>query len=207
MESFNLPTLAVFGGSFDPLHNGHLYMAGEILRQKYAQEVLFVPAAAPPHKADRAVTPANQRLEMLAKAVERYEGFSYSDIELQRDNYSYTINTLQILSNLYTEYTLKFVMGMDSLQDIHKWHRAPEMVNHYSFIIIPRPDTPPPSRGSLAEHFGQVNATKLLASIVDVQSVAIASKQVRRCYQDGSSVAGLIPESVQEYIRTHQLYA
>ena len=207
MESSHLPTLAVFGGSFDPLHNGHLFMAGEILRQNHAQEVLFIPAANPPHKTDKAITPANHRLNMLATVIEKYSTLSYTDIELQRpDSLSYTIDTMEILSNLYKEYVLKFVIGMDSLQEIHTWHRASELVNNYSFIIFPRPDTQPPSRGALANSFGQVNAAKLVASIINAHSPAIASSTVRKCYHEGLSVAGLIPEAVQDYIHVNELY-
>ncbi len=201
------PRLAIFGGSFNPVHNGHLFLAGEMIRQNLADEVLFVPAARPPHKDEALLTSAEHRLAMLAQVLEPYPQFSLSDIELSREGRpSYTIETLDLLDRFYPDNQIIFLMGMDSLVDLHNWHRASELVGRFDFIVYPREGSTMPRFDTLATQFGVKNAKKLQEAVTSCRSIPISATDVRQCLSAGKSPAGMIPESVLAYIQQHKLY-
>jgi len=201
------PKLAVFGGAFDPVHLGHLALAGEIVAAGHADEVLFVPTGSPPHKTDTELTPPEHRLEMLARALAPFADYSLSDIEIRRtEGYSYTIDTLTVLSKVFPEHEVFFLMGMDCLAALHTWHRATELVQRFEFLIYPRPGVPVPSFAELAGGFGQRNARRLLDAIVDLDVSPISATQVREWCAVGRDITELVPEGIGEYIREHGLY-
>ncbi len=201
------PKMAVFGGSFDPIHNGHLFIAGSLLRSGLADEVLFVPAKNPPHKADLELTPGADRLAMLQKATAAHPGLSVSDIELERDDGpSYTIDTMETLSRVFTEHRLLFVMGMDSLRDLSGWYRSGELVNRFDFLVYPRPGVRIPSSVELNPHFGPRNTKKLLDAVVDLPLLPISATAVRAAVARGGSLAGLVSDGIVDYIRKARLY-
>lgn len=205
-ETSRNPRLAIFGGSFDPLHNAHMFLAGDIIRRGLVDEVLFVPARRPPHKGGRILTPATHRMEMVRRAIEPFEAFSVSDIELVREETSYTFDTLSLLSRAYPDHELFFVMGLDSLAELHDWYRASELVNRFNFVVYPRPGVSSPPYSRMVEYFGNRNARKLLDSIIDTPSLPIAATEIRRFAAAGNNLSGLIPESVLNYIKEQQLY-
>ena len=201
------PRLAVFGGSFDPVHNGHLFLAGEVVRAGLVEEVLFVPARRPPHKSTRELAAAAHRSAMLKDALAPFPEFSLSDIELERtEEMSYTFDTLSTLARAFTEHELFFLMGMDSLVDLHTWYKSTELAGTFGFLIYPRPGVQTPAFAVLRDRFGAHNARKLLDSILDAQSIPIVATEIRRDCREGVNLAGRIPESVLHYIREHQLY-
>ncbi|OGV64415.1 MAG: nicotinate (nicotinamide) nucleotide adenylyltransferase [Lentisphaerae bacterium RIFOXYB12_FULL_65_16] len=201
------PRLAVFGGSFDPVHNGHLFVAGEMVRGGHADEVLFVPARQPPHKIDLDLAPANHRLAMLRLALAFYPEFSVSDIELSREaGPSYTFDTLETLRQVFPEHEIRFLLGMDNLIDLHRWYRATELVQHYELLIYPRPGVSTPSFAALAAHFGDRMARKLAKSVVALPEMPVVATEIRADLVRGRTVAGRCPESVLGYIRDHGLY-
>ena len=201
--------MAVFGGSFDPVHNGHLFMAAEILRQTEATEVLFVPALVPPHKHEGQLSPAESRLGMLQLAIEPFAEFSVSDIELgsTANDSPYTIDTLTTLRTAFPEHRLRFVMGMDSLAALHAWYRATELASQFDFTVYPRPGVATPSFAALTAHFGGRNARKLLDSVLVAPSIPFSATEIReRLAQGGAGAAGMLPDSVLNYIRANGLY-
>jgi len=199
--------IAVFGGSFDPVHNGHLFLAGEVLRLRAADEVLFVPARTPPHKQAQPLAAPEHRMAMIEAALELFDCFSVSDIELRRtETPSYTIDTLETLRAVYPGSVLLFLMGTDSLRELHQWHRATELVNRFRFLVVPRPEFEPPSFAELSGQFGWKNARKLLNSILPARRVPISATEIRLLCRDAKPLAGLAPESVLRYIRAHDLY-
>lgn len=120
--------IAFFGGTFDPVHNGHLALAKLVLEHRSAGRILFVPAPNPPHKTDREITPFEVRYEMLALALEeKGEGFALSDIEKRRSGRSYTIDTLNQLSKLYEYDDILLLIGEDSLRQLHSWRQCHEI--------------------------------------------------------------------------------
>ncbi|MFW5996586.1 MAG: nicotinate-nucleotide adenylyltransferase [Verrucomicrobiota bacterium] len=200
------PRLAVFGGSFDPLHNAHLFIAGEIIRRELADEVLFVPAKQPPHKESVKLTDAETRLKMLYNTLSFYPDFAVSDIEVIREETSYTYDTLHLIAAAYTESDISFVMGGDSLAELHQWYRATELVQTFPLIIYPRPGFSMPSYAELAHRFGYKNARKLLDSVLDIHGFPVTATGVRELATRKMSLAGLVPESVQNFIVEYELY-
>lgn len=199
--------IAVFGGSFDPVHMGHLFIAGAVLRQGRADEVLFVPARRPPHKLDRLLSPAKHRMAMLQEALAPFAQFSVSDIELAReDGPSYTVDTMETLRRIYNDSDITFLMGLDSLAELHTWYRAAELVNRNEFLIFPRAGIEAPSRHRLLEAFGGHNTKRLLDSVLDIPSIPVSSTSVRAAAAAGRSLAGLVPASVACYIEEKSLY-
>lgn len=201
------PRLAVFGGSFNPVHLGHLHLAGAILRRGLAEEVLFIPAGVPPHKDPRGLAPGADRLAMLNTALAPWPGLAVSDIELQHpEKPSYTYETLQVLTRAFPEHDMLFMMGLDCLQELHTWHRASELVSQFNFLIVPRPGVAAPNFVALVEPFGQRNAHKLLNAVVDVPVLPIAASEIRQFNAQGKPLAGLVSNEVAAYIREHRLY-
>ncbi|NLF16139.1 MAG: nicotinate (nicotinamide) nucleotide adenylyltransferase [Lentisphaerae bacterium] len=202
------PRLAVFGGSFDPIHNGHLALAEAVVKAGVADEVLFVPARRPPHKQDRDLSEGFHRLEMVRRAIEPYPAFSVSDIELERqEGFSYTFDTLTVLKQVFTEHEVLFLMGMDSLRDLHRWHRAGELVQHFGFIVYPRPGVACPSLAELSDRFGSRNARKLLAAVrADLPTYDLSATRVREACARGADPAHYCPDAVCRYIASQRLY-
>ena len=201
------PRLGVLGGSFDPVHNGHLFIGGELLRKGLVDEVLFVPARLPPHKRLETLAPPDHRLAMVRLATEDESAFSVSDVELQRvGTPSYTIDTLEILSSVYPGHDLVFVMGMDSLTELSTWWRATELVARHSFLIYQRPGVRAPTFAALAGPFGPHLAQKLLDAIVEAGLMPVSATDIRALVAADRSLAGLTPAAVARYIKVNQLY-
>ena len=202
--------IAVFGGSFDPIHNGHLLIAQKVLELDKADEVLFVPALMPPHKMDGLVATPEQRLEMVKLALAPYEKCSSTDVELQRTGPSYTFDTMSILKQIYSDCELYLLIGMDSLLGLHLWYRAPELVTRGKFIIYPRPGSERPPIYELEKEFGSKNAYKLYYSILDDAELAqsdVSSTAIREAVAQHLSLEKYVPQAVAQYIHDNNLYS
>jgi nicotinate-nucleotide adenylyltransferase len=200
----------VFGGTFDPVHNGHLRLARQMLAKDWTDEVMFVPALRSPLKQNVAVSSALDRLEMLKLAVQGQDGFSYSDIELQRRGaVSFTFDTLNTLSRIYPDYEIGLLIGMDSLRSLNLWHRAQELVQRFQLVVYPRPGVEPPLNVHLSEHFGYRNAKRLATSILpeeDLELYAESGTAIREGVRAGRDMSDAVPPAVWQYIREHKLY-
>jgi nicotinate-nucleotide adenylyltransferase len=202
------PRLAVFGGSFNPVHNGHLFLAGHLLRRRLADEVLFIPSGTHPLKPNEALAPAEQRLAMLKAALDPYPCFSHSDIEIQCIGQpSYTVETLETLKLAYPEHEVLFMMGMDCLAELHLWHRAQDLVAQNQFIVYPRSGVVQPKLTELSDHFGPKGAIKLLEAVIEAPLLPASASQIRGYAAAGSCLAGLVPAGVEQHIAQHRLYA
>lgn len=201
------PRIAVFGGSFDPIHNGHVTVAREAIRQDLADEVMFVPANQPPHKPDIKLISSKHRMAMLELIVSGNRGFSVTDVELQDEgDTSYTIDTLETLQRAFPDYDLVFIIGMDSLTQLHTWHRASELVHKFDFIVYPRPGYLMPSFSELSVNFGAKLATKLGNSVVDIEPIDIAATEIREMIGKKRSAVDLLPQEIVDYIQDNKLY-
>ncbi|MBR4899777.1 MAG: nicotinate-nucleotide adenylyltransferase [Victivallales bacterium] len=203
--------IAVFGGSFDPIHNGHLLIAQKVLELDKADEVLFVPALLPPHKMNRLVATPEQRLEMIKLALAGQAKCSFTDVELQRAGApSYTFDTMAILKQIYSDCELFLLIGMDSLVGLHSWYRATELVTRGKFIIYPRPGVERPPIFELEKEFGSKNAYKLTYSIMDNEELAqsdISSTTIRDAIAQHLSPEKYVPQAVAQYIHDNNLYS
>ena len=192
------------GGTFDPIHFGHLATA-ESVRENFAlDEVLFIPSARPPHKVERHVTSEVHRLMMTYLATQSNEKFTVSPMEFLRDGLSYTLDTMNALVEKFgAAAELFFIIGADSMADLSKWYRARELVSKMHFIATKRPgvevDLP-----ALTEFFGEESMTHIHQ--VETPGLEISSTDIRARVKAGRSIKYLVPEVVEEYIAKERLY-
>ena len=198
---------AFFGGTFDPVHAGHLALAREVLNQGRADRILFVPAPSPPHKEVRRISPFEHRLAMVRLALDGTAGFDCSDIERHRSGKSYTFDTLGELSAAGIYGDVLLLIGSDSLRQLHLWYRARELVRNYGLIVYPRPDEPV-AESELREHWTARETAVLLKSLmVSAPEFPVSSTRIREMVKkDGvGSVSAFVPRPVADYITEYLL--
>ncbi len=197
--------IGIFGGTFDPVHNGHIKLADNAYAQFSLDEVWFMPAPDPPHKQDRRITPYEDRFAMIEATIARRPHFLCSDFEARLDHPSYTARTLTELTKQYPEDSFSFIIGEDSLYNIPTWYH-PEIILELAEIIVAvrdvkqeHPDMQKQIR-TLEEQYG---ARIRLVSSSDVD---ISSERIRAQAAAGRPVVKLVPKPVAEYIKAHGLY-
>ncbi|TVR04272.1 MAG: nicotinate (nicotinamide) nucleotide adenylyltransferase [Spirochaetaceae bacterium] len=185
--------VALFGGSFDPVHIGHLFVAEEVRIRLGYDRVIFVPAAHPPHKNGPPAGSATDRLAMLGLAVE-HECFSIGRWEIDRGGVSYTIDTVrQVIADGLASGKPGLIIGDDLVSGFSSWREPEEVINLANIIVVRRQDTPLP---------------ELLrdAHTVDNSPLPVSSSQIRKRVQSGHAFRYLVPEPVYRYIVDHRLY-
>ena len=201
--------IAFFGGTFDPVHNGHLALAKLVLEHRSAGRIMFVPAPNPPHKTDREITPFEVRYEMLALALEgKGEGFALSDIEKWRSGRSYTIDTLNQLSKLYEYDDILLLIGEDSLRQLHSWRQCHEIVRRFGIIAYPRGEEPV-SREELRRYWAEEETEKLLSAVLpSAPCFPVSSTEIRGMIRRGEweKAEALLPPPVMNFIRKNGVY-
>jgi nicotinate-nucleotide adenylyltransferase len=206
---------AVFGGSFNPIHLGHLLLADELLERLRFDRVVFVPAAAPPHKPAALLAPAAHRYEMVRLAVAGHVGFEVSDVELRRSGPSYTVDTLDALARRGDE--LFLLVGSETFLDLLSWRQPRRLVELARLVVVPRTGSAfdPESAAAQkvlreigAERFvgGDEPITPATVAIVHAVSLPISSSDLRARARTGRSLDYRVPEAVAQYIRRHGLY-
>ena len=200
-----------FGGSFDPVHNGHLSLAKEILRLGKAHQVLFVPANVLPHtyKSGENVTAFSHRFAMLERAVAGEGGFLLSDIESRREGRSYTVDTLRILRAEGAWGELSLLMGEDSLLKLHTWKEAHALVEEFPLIVYPRKGSRV-TREMLSPYWSPAEQDKLLSTLLpEMEEFDISSTQVREFCKKGafSGLSAFVKKEVCDYIMQNKLYS
>ena len=205
MQPASKQRIAVFGGTFDPVHLGHLIVAEQCREQAGLDQVWFVPAARPPHKRERALTPFGQRVEMLALAVAGHSAFVVSEIEKDRPGPSYTADTLTEIAAQHSELELSFVLGSDSLPDLPLWHEPLRILELARLLVVARPGWP---MRPLEQIMAELNPDRreLRSQIVQVPLIDLSSRELRRRVAEGRSIRYLVPRAVEIYIREKQLY-
>jgi nicotinate-nucleotide adenylyltransferase len=196
--------VGVMGGTFDPVHNGHIAMAREARDKLNLSYVVFVPAGNPWLKSDVPVTPAEQRLEMVKLAVESYPHFQVSRVEIDRPGPSYTVDTInELKARLGNKNELFFILGWDSLAQLPLWHRASGLVKKCRLVAVPRPGYTKPNLPALEKEIPGITKSMIL---LDIPLMDIAASDIRERTAHGLSLAGLVPEAVEKYIREKGLY-
>lgn len=186
---------ALFGGSFDPIHFGHLLVAQAAREELALDRLFFIPAAQSPFKPERQATPPEHRLRLLRLALAGKEWCEIDTQEVARGGVSFTIDTARDYSARYPEARLHYLIGADHVVQLPKWRQANELARLLEFIVIPRPGQPevpipPPFRGQMLHGF----------------SVGISSSQIRSRIRVGASIDHLVSPAVAEAIRNYQLY-
>lgn len=196
--------IGIFGGSFDPVHNGHLAIAKAAYREFFLDEVWFMPAGHSPNKNESHMTAAKMRYEMTALAIEDYPYFSVSDFEIKTEGTSYTYLTLTRLKEMYPDTEFYFIMGADSLDYFEKWRKPEIICQKAKLLVAVREDL------GQAEIMEKIENMKLLFQAefypLSCPKVDISSSEIRHKLAEKQMVTELLPQKVLDYIRQHEIY-
>ncbi|MDP2936254.1 MAG: nicotinate-nucleotide adenylyltransferase [Dehalococcoidia bacterium] len=196
--------IGLLGGTFDPIHIGHLIVAEEVRVQLGLDKVLFIPARQSPLKQDRLSSPVEDRLAMVEMAVASNPFFEVSRIELERDSPSYTIETVRFLLKRSGPGTsIYFLVGLDQAMALPNWKDPLPLMEICRLVFLSRPGWPPLDFESLDRHIPR--ARERILSI-EVPAIGISSTEIRKRVSRGVSIKYLVPEAVEEYIMSHGLY-
>jgi nicotinate-nucleotide adenylyltransferase len=193
----------VFGGTFDPIHIAHLAVA-EAARDEFGlRRVLFIPAAQPPHKPGRAITPVEHRLAMVEAAVAGNAGFEVSRIEVDRDGPSYTVDTLAALCDADPGDHLVLILSAESYRDLSTWHEPRRILDLADLVVAPRVGYTDADPRLVPSQFPDAPAA---IAFMDGPRIRLSASEIRQRAADGRSVRYLVPDAVAAYIGDHGLY-
>ena len=181
--------IGIYGGTFDPIHHGHLILAREAAEEFGLEKIIFVPAAASPHKLDRVATAPAIRLEMLRAAIDGEPRFAIDEIELRRPPPSYTIDTIEALRSLEAAASFFYLVGEDNVPRLTTWHRFTELREMVQFIVLDR-------SGVKLDH----------PYLAIRRHLDISATDIRNRVATGRSIRYLVPPAVEKIIRDRQLY-
>jgi nicotinate-nucleotide adenylyltransferase len=198
--------LGIFGGSFDPIHNGHLKLAAAGLECCGLDQVWFVPAWLPPHKQDRRQTPGPLRAQMVELAIADHERFELCRMELDRGGISYTIDTLTEIRRQRPHDELFLLLGADSLQDLPTWHRPVEICRLARPVVVDRPGSRETDFVILASILSAEDLANVNPVRAEMPACDISSSEIRRRVAAAESIEGLTPRAVAEFITQQGLY-
>jgi nicotinate-nucleotide adenylyltransferase len=186
----------VFGGTFDPVHKGHLNIANAALDQAALDRILFVVAAKPPHKRNNQLTETALRVQMVEAAIADHPAFQVSLVEIERQGYSFTADTLKILKEEDPEGELFFIIGSDSARDLPNWREPQRILDQAALLVAPRPDCPETLPAMLQSR----------ASLLKLEPWDISSSVIRKRIQQGKEIQDMLPQAVWDIIRRERLY-
>ena len=194
----------VLGGTFDPVHKGHLVIAGEVRDRLKLDKVILIPAGEPCFKAAAQVTPAGHRFKMVNLAIESEPGFVVSDIEIKRSGLSYTVDTIgELKKNLGKDSELYFILGWDNLTDLPHWHQPKKLISLCRLVAVPRVGCPVPDLEKLEEAIPGISDR---LTMLEKPQIDIRASVIRQRVAEGLSVGQLVPQVVVEYIQKEGLY-
>ncbi|MDY0166511.1 MAG: nicotinate-nucleotide adenylyltransferase [Thermoguttaceae bacterium] len=198
--------LGLLGGSFDPVHYGHLLLAECAREQLGLDEVWFLPAAGAPHKQGREQTDISLRMQMLELATAGNPAFRVSDMEARRGGTSYTVDTLEELHAAEPERELVFLVGADMLYDLPHWRRAERICELATIAAVRRPGVAEPDLDCLLEIANSERIALFSRSQVDMPAVELSSSDIRSRVAAGKSIRYRTPPAVEQFIAAHKLY-
>lgn len=192
----------IIGGTFNPIHNAHLYIAYEAMRQLNLDKVIFMVAGVPPHKLDEAIVEASLRLEMAKIAIEGYDNFEVSDYEIKKQGLSYTFETLEALKE--DDLELFFITGADCLINIEKWKNPERILKIANFVVFNRGGYDIESLNNQKHYIEEKYDVKIL--FLNTVNLELSSSMIRERIKSGERVDFFIPLKVLEYITKNNLY-
>ena len=216
----NKMRIGIFGGTFNPIHKGHVKAALEVQKTFLLDKVLLIPSYIPPHKGSPDVAPPSDRLQMVKLAVASYPQFVPSPIEIEAKGKSYSILTLAKLKKQFPDTVMFFILGVDAFLEIDTWREYRKVLEQCHFIVISRPgydldEAKKLLKGNYAERMVQVSETTKLDKLMlqrykifllSIDAMDMASRDIRKKVKMGKSISGLVVEAVEKYIQTNKLY-
>jgi nicotinate-nucleotide adenylyltransferase len=198
--------IGVFGGTFDPIHLGHLIIAEQCREQASLDQVRFVPSARPPHKSERDISAFERRSDMIQLAIAGHPAFRVDELEKDRAGPSYTADTLAELHRANPGADLYLIIGSDCVPDLPGWHDPVRVVTQASLLVTARPGWAIWSVEQLREALKLTKDVALNMQIVSIPLIDIASRDLRRRVAEGSSIRYFVPGAVAAYIADKKMY-
>ncbi|MEQ8153746.1 MAG: nicotinate-nucleotide adenylyltransferase [Clostridiaceae bacterium] len=196
--------IGIMGGTFDPPHNGHIYIADKAYKKLALDKVIFMPAGTPPHKTHKKITDEKHRYEMVKAAISDYNYFEVSDYEIKKKGLSYTFLTLKHLKDEYGDCELFFIAGADSLVQLEKWRNVQEILDTASLVIFTRPgylkEDVHEAREKTEEKYGHS------VILLDLEAQDISSSEIREALRKGHDADKYLSPAVIRYIEGKGLY-
>ena len=196
--------IGILGGTFNPIHLGHLITAQDALEQLGLERVIFIPSATPPHKVVDKLASARDRLQMIKLAIRGNDWFNVDDIEIKRGGKSYSVDTLTELKRRDPRAMFYFIIGADSLRELHLWWEAQRLVSLCTFVTVPRPGFEP--KPVVDPRLGGATRRRLRQQVLRGHACDIASRDIRARVASGRSIRYLVPDAVRLYIVRRRLY-
>ncbi len=199
--------VALYGGSFNPIHFGHLIIARSVAEKLSLDRLIFLPSVAPPHKSAGVLAPAQHRAEMVTLAIAGEPKFEYDEYDLTREGPTYTVGTVAHFREvLGPDAIVHWVIGADTVADLANWYRVGALVDSCRIVTALRPGWDQINFDALRTRLGDEQIARLRAGVVDTPRIDISATDIRRRVRAGRSIRYLVPEAVREYILHHKLY-
>lgn len=216
--------IGILGGTFDPVHWGHLIIAEESRDLLGLDQILFIPAKIPPHKIGHTISSEEHRFDMLKQAVKSHEFFHASDMEFKRNGLSYTVETLKLVQKVYPSAERFFLMGQDSFLEIETWYNYQELFDLCRLVVIRRPGIPPVKSELFSpivrnmfskdvvtiDDTLEVDSAEILGDwricMLMIAGMQISASEIRKRRHLGRTIRYLVPDCVREYIELNNLY-
>lgn len=195
---------AIFGGTFDPIHNGHLHIAYEALYKLKLDKIIFMPAGNPPHKIGSDVTDALHRYEMVKQAIVKEKNFEINDYEISKNGFSYTFETIEYVKKNEKDTEWYFISGMDCLIEIENWKNVDRILNLCKMVVFNRPGYDFQTAIKQKELLEKKYNKEII--FLDIPLMDISSSFIRKKIKNGENVSYLMPDEVYNYICSENLY-
>ncbi|OGF46945.1 MAG: nicotinate (nicotinamide) nucleotide adenylyltransferase [Candidatus Firestonebacteria bacterium RIFOXYA2_FULL_40_8] len=187
--------IGLFGGTFDPVHLGHLIAAEDIMKTCKLDRVVFIPSARPPHKNEKSLTSVKDRYNMVKLAIKPFTGFELSDYELKKTGKSFTIDTVRYFISKYPKTDkLYFIVGADIVEQLSTWKSWKELIKEIHFLIMTRPG------------FKVDKKACKIGTHVEIRNIDVSSSEIRHMIKKGLPPTFMVPETVEKYIYEKHLY-
>ena len=197
--------IGILGGTFDPIHNGHLALGKQAYEQFGLDEIWFMLSGHPPHKMGRLVTEGKEREDMVKLAIASVPYFVYSDFELKREGNTYTAQTLTLLKEAYPQHEFYFIIGADSLYEIEQWYHPELVIKQTVLLAAARPyEKEHPNFEKQVKYLQEKFDARI--GVIRFEEMDVSSRQIRKAVALGQSIKDLVPGPVAGYIRIHGLY-
>ncbi|MDR4509645.1 MAG: nicotinate-nucleotide adenylyltransferase [Candidatus Brocadiaceae bacterium] len=199
--------IGIFGGSFNPIHIGHLIVAEEVFQERALAKVVFIPTGISPHKEVANLIDASHRYQMVKEAIQGNTHFEVSDLEIKRSGKSYTIDTIRLFREIHGEKNkLYLIVGTDMMQEIRTWKNIEELSGICHFVVVNRFQNYPEGKFLPDTILSDEKNTPIEKLMVRIPPIGISSSEIRDRLREGRSIRYLVPENVERYIRINHLY-